>query len=164
MCVIELYLYFLGRLGLVAWNTLLGDVLLRIFIASLVEKGFQFIESSGWFLADSWLVFPGLCWCVPPATSLWISWQRRSTRLASRWFVCVPRAARPSTPPCPSWPCTTRSGTWTGEEWGENLHFWCSWWAQLRDLVTPAPWFAWWDYFASVKNHFDCNPTKLVGL
>lgn len=60
-------------------------------------------------------MFADQFWCVLPVTLPLISWLRRLTRLDWRSSGCVPRAGRPSSHQCPSWRCTTRSATWTGQ-------------------------------------------------
>jgi hypothetical protein len=47
------------------------------------------------------------------------SWQRRSTRPASRSCACARSRGRPSTHPFRTSPCTTRSKTWQGQ-WPTN--------------------------------------------
>lgn len=60
-------------------------------------------------------MFADQFWCVRPVTLPWISWLRRLTRQDWRLSGFVPKAVRPSSHQCPSWLCTTRSATWTGQ-------------------------------------------------
>ena len=80
----------------------------------------RFLDRNSWTRLKNRLAFcsvflyaAGKSLCVPPAISLSISWRRRSTGLDWRWFVCVPRAARPSTPVSTSLHSTTRYASCT---------------------------------------------------